>query len=161
MTDMSLVRYFAGVRADEAGHRFRGEFLDLCGRVERWLAAILALPKAPARGCDDRTPLGTRLKAVRAIAESDCRSKTFLNGPQKVIKLLDRFQPYAELRSVLAHSTQTVCFDQAGGLVFLYGPVGESAHWSQIALTEAAQKRVLGCLRALAKEFDDQRPVAR
>jgi hypothetical protein len=160
MNDLSLLQTFSSADADDIGHRFRGDFIDKCGLVERWLAAILALPGMMKKGCSEKTPIGTRLKTVRAIAENDGPSRKVLKRPEKVIRLLDRFQPYAELRTVLAHATQAACIAEDGSLVFLYRPVGDTAPWSQIAITEASQSRILGELRALAKEFNDQQPAS-
>ena len=157
MTPISTV---SGVALHDVGHRFRGDFFDRCGSIERWLTLALTQPGALARPCGDKAFLGEKLKKVREIATADLnRPAKILKRPEKVLRLLDRFQPYADLRGVLGHSTQTVAISQGEEILFLYQSMG-GAPWSQVALTEASQGRILRALQTLMKEFGEQKLVA-
>jgi hypothetical protein len=139
----------------DVGHRFRGAFLDICGIVERWATNTLC---ATERNEKANYLFGQKLAAVRELAKHDLtvNGAKRLRYPHRVIDLLDRFQPYADLRSRLAHSVQTIAFASNGEQVFMFEPIGRSRALA-VTLTEASQQRVLKEVSLLAKELNDQR----
>jgi hypothetical protein len=139
----------------DVGHRFRGAFLDKCGVVERWATNTLAATDGKEKA---NYLFGQKIAAVRELAKRDLSANGTrrLKYPQRVIDLLDRFQPYADLRSCLAHSVQTIAFASDGEQVFMFEPIGRSRALA-VALTEASQQRVLKEVSLLAKQLNDQR----
>jgi hypothetical protein len=138
----------------DIGHRFRGELFDKCGVIERWATDILAATGGKAKA---RYLFGKKLGAVRELAERDLNAEQpQLKNPKHVRGLLNRFNPYAELRCHLAHAVQTIAIRSDGEQVFIFEPVSPGKVLP-IALTEEIQRRILREVSFLAKELLDQR----
>lgn len=144
--------------AEAIGHLFRARYLDACSRIEHWAAAVLRDARvAPSKA--GTYLFGQKLAAVRAVADAQIRpdaQRRPLKYPKRVIALLDQLQPYAELRSTLAHAVQTVLVQADGSLLFLFAPPGRGAAWKTVSLTEPAQRRILATVERLAREFAQQ-----
>jgi hypothetical protein len=134
-------------------HAFRGAFADQCSIVERWAVSVLA--KVPS--ATSQYLFGQKLGAVRKLAEGDLTrgAARHFKNPKRVLILLDRFQPFAEMRSALAHSVQSIQLRADGQAVFLFQPIGRSKPMA-IALAAPAQEALLRELSSLAKQFTDQ-----
>ena len=104
----------------KTGHIFRSRFLDKCALIEGWAINILkAADAASDRGRSAKLPhlFGKKLEAVRKLAESEMSP---FKSPTKVIGLLDLLEPYAQLRSALAHAVLRVTPGLEGDRLFLF-----------------------------------------
>jgi hypothetical protein len=155
MTDLSIRQNLETACLEDIGHRFRGDFFDKCGAVERWLTEILKSAGESEKPGGDRTPLGERLKKAREIAvqDRDRADKLFRHAP-RVVELLKWFKPYADLRTTLAHSTQRASVSE-GQRVFCYRPTADAAPWADVSLTESAQARILDDLCRLVESLKE------
>jgi hypothetical protein len=149
------------ISVEDQGHAFRGRFIDQCCYVEAWAARLLGRPDIEA-SLPPRTPtylFGQKLQAIGhvALADQESDGKKVLKNPKAVLKLLRRFEPYANLRSALAHAILTVRISADGTFLFVYTPAS-GQKWSAVVLTEAAQTQILGAAAHLAKLFEDQHP---
>jgi hypothetical protein len=133
------------------GHRFRGRFLDKCAAVERWAVEVLLEAGEATKSCH---LFGHKLAAVRKLAlEAESR----LKSPKKVLHLLDQFQPFATLRSDLAHSTlRTATTDEESVLIFTSCNQAREEGWKSVVLGEKEQRQVLTGVSRLANELGQQ-----
>jgi hypothetical protein len=133
------------------GDVFRGRFLDSCSIVERWATALLE-DGGMARSTYF---FGQKLQAVRDLAEAE---PARFRSPRRVLKLLDGFRRFAELRTHLAHSVQTTAQADDGIRLAIFTPVHASAG---DCLSVVPNEDDMACLSRelarLAKEFGDQR----
>jgi hypothetical protein len=133
------------------GYCFIGLVIAECAKLDRWATKLLA-----ATGSETEAPrlFGEKLKAVRLLAERGKAlpgSATLADAPA-VRDLLKRFEPYADLRSRLAHSVVTFA-TRNDGYVFVYDPVDRKRHTWSIAFSEAAQVEVSGEIRRLVRKL--------
>ena len=144
------------LNVDECGHVFRGAFIDNCCEVERWAASILTAAQTKV---SHRAPLGPKLREIRRLAERDLAENAgkLFKYPKAVLSLLDRFRPYADLRSQLSHSVQTVAFGADGEMIFFYQLLHGGTPSLAVAVTRKQQCQLLSDVKMLAKLFNDQR----
>jgi hypothetical protein len=133
------------------GDAFRGRFLDKCAILEQWASTILA-----GTGQKKKTYLfGQKIQAVRGLAQAE--SSPF-RAPKRVVELLDRLQPFLELRTRLAHSIQVVAQARDGSDLVIFKPIhGTAPDWFRVVLEENDMERLPKELGTLAKELTDQR----
>jgi len=103
-------------------HIFRSKLIDKLAEIETWMARKFAKfdPDIIGRG-----PLGQKLGKVRKLAE---QAEPKLKNPAKVLKLLDRLQPYADLRAELAHSTLKIFTTEEQGNIIFYENANDAGH---------------------------------
>lgn len=134
------------------GDAFRGRFLDRCSMVEQWATNILEAAGDKARSI---CFFGKKLEAVRGLAGAE---PSRLKTPERVLDLLDRFKPFAELRTCLAHSILTTARTDDGTCLAIFTPVrGSTNDHRCVVLSEEDMARLSGELARIAKEFTDQR----
>lgn len=97
----------------ERAHVFRSKLIERCAQVERWAtkAANSILPPATGKSRPVMVLLGHKIEEVRDLAR---KHPDRFGNAVKVIERLDQFQPYAELRSELAHATTEVVILENG-----------------------------------------------
>jgi hypothetical protein len=143
--------------ADQQAHAFRGEFIDLCARVEAWAFMVLASDAAKLK----RMPhlFGQKVKAVTDLVTAH---PEVFSKPKRVKALFDDFSPYASMRSELAHGLLS-CADKNSEAIFAYSnpaagslPDTKGRFW--LTATEAAE--TLKNLRVLQKHICDQKLTA-
>tara|TARA_R110000824_G_scaffold4203_2_gene19945 strand:+ start:8893 stop:9375 length:483 start_codon:yes stop_codon:yes gene_type:complete len=103
-------------------HIFRSKLIDKFAEVETWITRKFATLDPDIIG---KRPLGHKLTMVRKLAE---QAEPKLKHPGKILKLLDRLQPYADLRAELAHSTLTIFTTEQQLNVVLYQNANDAAH---------------------------------
>lgn len=103
-------------------HIFRSKLIDKLAEVETWMTRKFANLDPDIIG---KRPLGHKLTMVRKLAE---QAEPKLKHPGKILKLLDRLQPYADLRAELAHSTLTIFTTEQQLNVVLYQNANDAAH---------------------------------
>ncbi|HEY0313659.1 MAG TPA: hypothetical protein VGC56_14350 [Allosphingosinicella sp.] len=84
-----------------AAERFTGRFLNTFAEFEFWMVERL---KNAVPGVKVGKPVGQRLEDLRAALK---HHPEIVRVPNEVDKLLDRLQPYVQLRSLLAHGRLT------------------------------------------------------
>ena len=134
-------------------HAFRGEFIDLCARVEVWAFETLSHPAAKQKKMPHL--FGQKLKAVTELVATD---PEIFAKPTRVSALIADFQLFAALRSELAHALLT-CANHDGELVFAYSnpSVGQLPSMTgRFWLTANEAEKTLSSLRTLAKHICDQ-----
>ena len=136
------------------GYCFIGTVIAQCARVDRWATKLL---KAGGSEAEPPRPFGEKLKAVRLLAERGKASpnETVLADATAVFDLLRQFEPYADLRSRLAHSVVTYA-KRNDGYVFLYDPIDRKRHMWPIAFSEASQIEVSGEIRRLVRRLTSE-----
>jgi hypothetical protein len=151
------------VSLEDLGHQFRSKLIDRCAVAERWANGFI---------CDDRvdtklkpqSPLRQKLRALRTIADGERhkpKPERVFAKPGRVISLIDRFEAYAEIRTALAHATQSVSFAADGTTVFFYNPTIPTGPWQHLAITAASFEPMLREMWALVKELSDQQASGR
>ncbi len=148
---------------EDVGHRFRSKLIDCCAVAERWVNGFICDDHVDTR-LKPQAPLRQKLRELRTIAcaeQKKSKAERVFAKPGRVVLLIDRFEVYAELRSALAHATQSVSMAADGTPVFLYRPTIPKRLWQTHALTEANFAPILREVSALAKQLSDQRPSAR
>jgi hypothetical protein len=103
-------------------HIFRSKLIDKLAEIETWMARKFAKFDPDIIG---KRPLGQKLAIVRKLAE---QTESKLKQPVKVLRLLDRLQPFADLRAELAHSTLTMLTTEQQGTIFLYDNANDAGH---------------------------------
>jgi len=103
-------------------HIFRSELIDKLAEIETWMNRKFAKFDSDIMG---KRPLGQKLALVRKLAE---QAESKLKHPAKVLKLLDRLQPFADLRAELAHSTLTMLTTKERGTIFRYDNANDAGH---------------------------------
>ncbi|OWQ91109.1 hypothetical protein [Sphingopyxis witflariensis] len=110
-------------KALQSAHIFRSKLIERCAQVERWIAQMMAsiTPATSGKSRPALVLLGNRLDEIRDLAR---KSPERFKNPGRIIEKMDQFQPYAELRSELAHAmtdalvledgTVQIQFDNAG-----------------------------------------------
>ena len=143
-----------GSMGNSTAHAFRGEFIDLCARVEVWAFETLSHPASQQKKMPHL--FGQKLKAVTelVVGNPDIFAK-----PVRVSALIAEFQPFAALRSELAHALLT-CAIVDGETIFAYAnpsigqlPSMTGRFW--LSTNEAA--KTLSDLRQLSKHICDQK----
>lgn len=88
----------------QSAHVFRSKLIERCAQVERWAAQTITnlAPVSSAKSRPALVPLGHRLDEIRDLAR---KSPERFKNSSRIIEKMDQFQPYAELRSELAHAT--------------------------------------------------------
>jgi len=102
------------------GHLFRSKLIDKLSLVEAWACRILNdASKLGAECAGQEHLLGKRLGKVRELAASE--PSRFKNAA-RVISLLDRLRPYADMRSNIAHSTLHFLPDEGRPSILIFEP---------------------------------------
>lgn len=141
------------------GHAFRGEYLNACSQVEAWAMMVFASAAAakslPAR---KRSPhlFGEKLKIVTELAGA---TEPAFSKPKRVTELMTKFEPYAKLRSDLAHATMTAAGGNGETIFAFSNPTGQRLPIARerIWLTPSEASLLLSDLKQLAKEICDQK----
>jgi len=103
--------------ADEA-HLFRSKLIDKLSVIESWACEILQLAgRSGVKSVGQQYLFGQKLKKVRELA---CAEPPIFNRPEKLLALLDRLQPYADMRSSIAHAMLEGGFDETGRTIFIF-----------------------------------------
>ena len=138
------------------GHVFRGSYLQECARVEAWACEILRSVNADAPSKTKTYLFGQELKALATLAS---QPDSPFRKPERVKKLLADFEPFAKLRSELAHAVMQ-CAEVSNEALFIFElPTVTSG----LLLTERKVFRsgesdaVMKQLHKLAKEIADQK----
>lgn len=137
----------------DRGHLFRGKFLNKCAIVEQWALETLA---AAGEASKSDYLFGQKLAAVKKLAEADPSKEA-----RKILDLLEQFQPFASLRSNLAHSRLTVAGTPKGTPLLIFEPcnAGPEARWRSVVLREEDCQIVLGQLCDLANRLSQLRQL--
>lgn len=144
--------------AMQTGHLFRSEVLQQCALVEEWTVSILASPKV-SDFRDGKTVLprlfGQKLRAVGDLSKAN--PKLFRKS-QRIDVLLVEFQPFADMRSELAHSVLS-CGQLCEEPLMIFTNTG--MHLApetpkRITLKESECKSLLNKLRQQVKQIRDQ-----
>lgn len=135
-------------------HLFRGKYIDLCSHVERWATDAMSTEAAARTGkvkSDKRYLFGEKLRIVRDLAVDGV---PVFAKPDRVRALMAEFEPFAQMRSDLAHAT----VKEVGGL-FTFDPPdalpprGGKRFWLQTIETS----RIIDELAALKKSICEQK----
>lgn len=88
----------------QSAHIFRSKLIERCAQVERWTAQTITnlTPASSGKSRPAILLLGHRIDEIRDLAR---KSPELFKNSGRVIERMDQFQPYAELRSELAHAT--------------------------------------------------------
>jgi hypothetical protein len=136
----------------KTGHAFRGQFLDKCATVEHW--ATNALDGAGQKKRKSYL-FGQKIEAVRALA---CAEPPRFKAPQRVLDLLGELKPFAELRTRLAHSVQTVASTDVGPDILIFTPLpGTAPVGLRLVLDDEDMASLMRDLSRITKELTDQR----
>ena len=103
-------------------HIFRSKLIDKLAEIETWMTRKFAKFDPDIIG---KRPLGQKLAMVRRLAE---QAEPKLQNPVKVLKLLDRLQPYADLRAELAHSTLKIFATEEHRTIIFYENANDAGH---------------------------------
>ncbi|TPG22329.1 hypothetical protein EAH87_00445 [Sphingomonas koreensis] len=139
-------------------HIFRGEYLDTCAHIERWAITVIETPVAQATDqVGNRLPhlFGQKLKLVRELAQNDA---VFARA-NRVRDLLDELEPFAKLRSALAHATCSATRDGESA-IFAFDLPGAAAPPSmegRFWLMREETARLIAQLKKIKKELADQK----
>ena len=141
------------------GHAFRGEYLDHCSQVEAWAVAVFSSEAAKRSDfLKKRMPhlFGQKLKAIAELATTP---SPIFSKPKRVTELLDKFQPYAELRSDLAHATMTAAGNNGQAIFAFSSPTCPQLPFrgGRVWLTPSEATRLLSDLKQLTKQICDQK----
>lgn len=139
-------------------HAFRGEYIDLCAQIERWATAALRSEDAVATGkVKAKQPylFGQKLKLIRELAEANM----VFAKPGSVRDLMIALEPFAKLRSDLAHAIVRVAED-AVGTAYTFDLANTDPGTPELTrfwFTPAETDHRLGQLRKLKKLILDQK----
>jgi hypothetical protein len=137
--------------APDQANLFRGKFLDKCARVERWAADLL---EEAGKDIQDIQYVRQRIAAVRNLAKAESSP---LKSPQSVLKLLERYEPFADLRTCLAHGALEIFEARDGTRGWAFEPhCSPAAGWKATLLREAQSKQLLDELSRVANELLQQ-----
>lgn len=143
----------------QAAHQFRGEYIDLCARIEQWAMEVFNSNAArDSGGIKGKVPhlFGLKLKLATELANM---KNPIFSKPERVVELMAQVSDYAQLRSELAHATIRVA-GQGDEAIFAFNvpaersfPHGSRRFW----LTPSDTTRILGELRQIVKQICDQK----
>jgi len=133
------------------GYCFIGLVIAECAKVDQWATKLLMTTESEA---EPPRLFGEKLKAVRLLAERGKASPdtATLADATAVLDFLRRFEPYADLRSRLAHSVVTYAM-RNDGYVFVYDPLDRKRYAWPIALSEAGQIEISSEIRRLVRKL--------
>lgn len=143
----------------QEAHAFRGEYLNLCAHVEAWAVGIL-LSDAVQKSDTVKTKLpylfGAKLKAVASLAENH---PSLLSNSKRVVELMSEFEPFARLRSDLAHAVMTVHEDEEFHTMIFDNPgvARLPKHDGRFWVNRDEAKKLVVDLKNLVKRINDQR----
>jgi len=133
-------------KPENEGHVFRGRFFDKCAKIEEWL-----IGQIDEHGSGKKPLLfGQRLKAVRDLAPCICPSA---KKQERLLALLDRLQPHADLRATLGHARQTVATDSHGEVWTIFTPADRREAGRRIVLDPGDRKQALTELNTIANQL--------
>lgn len=138
-------------------HAFRGEYIDLCARIEGWATDILRSEQVQRTGKAKRLPqmLGKKLELIGSLAADNA----VFARPARIRALLAEIHPLMQLRADLAHSTLTVSTRGTDEILIFELPIAQPApHFTgRFWLAGDEMPALLGMLRKSHKELNDQR----
>lgn len=148
---------------EEAGHAFRGKYLDRCALVEQWATDILfRVARAPGRKLKVPPTFGLKIEALRKLAEEEFATsseKAVFEKPGRVLHLLEQFSPYLNMRSQIGHAKLEIVRGDDGSDLLLFRSICYSENnpgWTHVLISEEEQVQALRRVKQLAKEFRDQ-----
>jgi hypothetical protein len=136
---------------ERAGHSFRVQFIDICATIEEWASLMLA-------ECDQVKKsnhlFGQKIKAVHEIATA---TPSRFRHRERVLDLLAKLQPLAELRNKLAHARQIAATQTDEGPLIIFRAAQETTPYKTgILLNAGEMKTHLRDLADIAKQLRDQ-----
>tara|TARA_R110001599_G_scaffold119008_1_gene288478 strand:- start:1015 stop:1491 length:477 start_codon:yes stop_codon:yes gene_type:complete len=143
----------------QTGHIFRSEVLQQCALVEKWTVSILESPNVLAlRNGKTLLPrlFGQKLRAVSELSKAN---PELFRKSERIDVLLDEFQPYADMRSELAHSILS-CGQLCEEPLMVYTNTGMHIAPDtpkRITLKESECKSLLSKLKQQVKQIQDQK----
>ena len=143
----------------QMGHLFRSEVLQQCALVERWTVSILESSDVFAlRGGKPTLPrlFGQKLKALGDLSKANPQ---LFRKSERIDILLEEFQPYADMRSELAHSILSCGrLDEEPVVVFTNTGIHIAPNTpKRITLTESECKSLISKLKQQVKQIRDQK----
>lgn len=143
----------------QTGHLFRSEVLQQCALVEEWTVSILESPNVLALR-DGKTVLprlfGQKLRAVGDLSKAN---PELFRKSERIDVLLNEFQPYADMRSELAHSVLS-CGQLCHEPLMVFTNTGMHIAPDtpkRITLKESEGKSLLSKLKQQVKQIRDQK----
>lgn len=142
----------------DAGHQFRGEFLNLCAIVENWTIEILNNDSVKKLRNDKKPPMlfGQKLAEIGKLTKTN--PELFRNS-DRVVLLMEKFSSYASLRSDLAHSTmdffeinKEICFGFTNAGQYITPDISKRIWFNESDRTTISRK-----LKQLVKQLQDQK----